>query len=385
MNIRMNFNPDIENLIYGHLRGRLSSEEQAKLDKWLNDKPANKVLFDRICDKETILRKAKFFDRHSQEKMWESLESKIYKKKKRYFLHRWIAASLMVPLFVGAWLLMNNGERDGKKEVGYEILSGTACARLELADGTVIALHQDSVYSVELARGERLDNEGGMVSYAQDSTGEVVKEYNEIRTPRGGEYQIRLPDGTKVWLNAESVLRFPRMFSGNERHVYAQGELYFEVARDSTRPFRVELESYTVEVTGTEFNVRTYADGPQLTTLVSGGVTIYRENEIVCLKPGEEAVLQQAGGTIHVQKAEVESRLAWLRGYFLFDNAKLEDIMNELGRWYNVDIFFENTKVREERFSLELRRHEDFWQVLDLIERAGMVEIVVKKNVIFIK
>lgn len=300
-------------------------------------------------------------------------------------MHRWIAASLMVPLFVGAWLLVNNGERDGEKEVGYEILSGTACARLELADGTVIALHQDSVYSVELARGERLDNEGGMVSYAQDSTGEVVKEYNEIRTPRGGEYQIRLPDGTKVWLNAESVLRFPRMFSGNERHVYAQGELYFEVARDSTRPFRVELESYTVEVTGTEFNVRTYADGPQLTTLVSGGVTIYRENEIVCLKPGEEAVLQQAGGTIHVQKAEVESRLAWLRGYFLFDNAKLEDIMNELGRWYNVDIFFENTKVREERFSLELRRHEDFWQVLDLIERAGMVEIVVKKNVIFIK
>ena len=167
--------------------------------------------------------------------------------------------------------------------------------------------------------------------------------------------------------------------------MYAQGELYFEVARDSTRPFRVELESYTVEVTGTEFNVRTYADGPQLTTLVSGGVTIYRENEIVCLKPGEEAVLQQAGGTIHVQKAEVESRLAWLRGYFLFDNAKLEDIMNELGRWYNVDIFFENSKVREERFSLELRRHEDFWQVLDLIERAGMVEIVVKKNVIFIK
>lgn len=377
----MNFNPDIENLIYNYLQERLSSGEQMRLDEWLNDKPANKILFDRICDRETILRKARFFDRHSQEKMWESLESKIYKKKKNYFLRWKIAASLILPLLVGTWLLVN----DREKEFGYEILSGTACARLELADGTVIALHQDSVYSVELTRGGRLDNEGGMVSYEQDSIGGVVKEYNEIRTPRGGEYQIRLPDGTKVWLNAESVLRFPGIFSGDERQVYAQGELYFEVARDSTRPFRVELEAYTVEVTGTEFNIRTYADGPQLTTLVSGGVTIYRENEIVCLKPGEEAVLGQAGGTIQVQEADLDSRLAWLQGYFLFDNAKLEDIMDELGRWYNVDIFFENSKVREEHFSLELRRHENFWKVLDLIERAGMVKIVVKKNVIFIK
>lgn len=377
----MNFNPDIENLIYNYLQERLSSGEQMRLDEWLNDKPANKILFDRICDRETILRKARFFDRHSREKMWESLESKIYKKKKNYFLRWKIAASLILPLLVGIWLLVN----DREKEFGYEILSGTACARLELADGTVIALHQDSVYSVELTRGGRLDNEGGMVSYEQDSIGGVVKEYNEIRTPRGGEYQIRLPDGTKVWLNAESVLRFPGIFSGDERQVYAQGELYFEVARDSTRPFRVELEAYTVEVTGTEFNIRTYADGPQLTTLVSGGVTIYRENEIVCLKPGEEAVLGQAGGTIQVQEADLDSRLAWLQGYFLFDNAKLEDIMDELGRWYNVDIFFENSKVREEHFSLELRRHENFWKVLDLIERAGMVKIVVKKNVIFIK
>lgn len=377
----MNFNPDIENLIYNYLQERLSSGEQMRLDEWLNDKPANKILFDRICDRETILRKARFFDRHSQEKMWESLESKIYKKKKNYFLRWKIAASLILPLLVGTWLLVN----DREKEFGYEILSGTACARLELADGTVIALHQDSVYSVELTRGGRLDNEGGMVSYEQDSIGGVVKEYNEIRTPRGGEYQIRLPDGTKVWLNAESVLRFPGIFSGDERQVYAQGELYFEVARDSTKPFRVELEAYTVEVTGTEFNIRTYADGPQLTTLVSGGVTIYRENEIVCLKPGEEAVLGQAGGTIQVQEADLDSRLAWLQGYFLFDNAKLEDIMDELGRWYNVDIFFENSKVREEHFSLELRRHENFWKVLDLIERAGMVKIVVKKNVIFIK
>lgn len=381
----MNFNPDIENLIYGYLRGKLSSEERTRLDEWLNDKLTNKILFDRICDREIILRKARFFDRHSQEKIWESLESKIYKKKKRYLLRWWTVASLIVPLLLGGWFFMNDVEKDNGDALGYEILSGMSCARLELADGTIIVLHQDSIYSVELARGERLDNEGGIVTYKQDSIGNLGNEYNEIRTPRGGEYQIRLPDGTKVWLNTESILRFPRRFAGNERHVYAQGELYFEVVRDSTRPFRVELEDYTVEVMGTEFNVRTYTDGPQLTTLISGGVKICGENEFIYLKPGEEAELEQAGGTIRVQKADVESRLAWLRGYFLFDNARLEDIMNELGRWYNVETFFESPRAREERFSLELRRHEDFGQVLDLIERAGMVEIVVKKNVVFIK
>ena len=382
----MNFNPDIENLIYGHLRGRLSSEEQARLDKWLNDKPANKVLFDRICDKETILRKAKFFDRHSQEKMWESLESKIYKKKKRYFLHRWIAASLMVPLFVGAWLLMNNGERDGKKEVGYEILSGTACARLELADGTVIALHQDSVYSVELARGERLDNEGGMVSYAQDSTGEVVKEYNEIRTPRGGEYQIRLPDGTKVWLNAESVLRFPRMFSGNERHVYAQGELYFEVARDSTRPFRVELESYTVEVTGTEFNVRDYPDEHQVVaTLVNGSVQFSDKNKSgrqVILQPGFQVVVDSLRRDWEVRKVNLEEYVGWRNGLYVFSHLTLEELMKIVERNYDVTVFFANEECKKLVFSGDLQKYEKVEYFLRFMETGGDVRFVVKDRTI---
>lgn len=373
-------------MIYGYLQGTLSPDERVKLEEWLDDNPENEILFDRICDQKNILNKARFFDKHPQEKMWNSLEKKIFKKKKRTYPLYWsIAASLMIPLFIGTWFLMSDVKSDGKEEKKYEILSGTACAQLELFDGTVIDLHQDSVYSMELAQGERLDNKGGIVSYKQDSVNVSVEEYNEIKTPRGGEYQILLPDGTKVWLNTESTLRFPRKFSEKERLVYAQGELYFEVAHDTMRPFRVDLDAYTVEVTGTEFNVRTYSGGPQLTTLITGGVTICREDEVVHLEPGEEAVLEQKGEAIRVQKAEIESRLAWHRGYFLFDDVRLEDIMTELGRWYNVETFFANQQVRDERFSLELRRHEDFRQVLDLIERAGMVEITVEKNVIFVK
>ncbi len=387
MNRCMNFNPEIENLIYNYLRGVITPEEQLRLDKWMNEKPTNRALFERICNRENILHKASFFERHLQEKVWERLEQKISKKKRMLFLNWKIAASLAIPLLVvGTLFLLQEGKNEKKEEYKGEIMSGVTCARLELSDGTVIALHQDSVYSMELSTGERLNNEGGIVFYGQDSMETTTTGYNEIRTPRGGEYQIQLPDGTKVWLNTESALRFPRVFASNERRVYASGELYFEVARDVARPFYVELDDYTVEVTGTKFNVRAYADEPRLTTLVSGGVSIRGMNETVHLNPGEEAIKEhRKGSNIRVQQADIESRLAWHRGYFLFDNARLEDIMNELGRWYNVEIFFEDPKAREKRFSLELRRHEKFLQVLDLIERAGMVEINVKKNVVFVR
>lgn len=381
----MDFNPDIENLIYRYLRGVLTSDEHSRLEAWISVRPENRVLFERICDQKNLLYKMSFFDKHSQKKVWNKLERKISGRRKSCFLSWPVAASLIFPLLVGTWFFLNDVKRNGKQKGVCSISSGMACARLQLSDGTVIALRQDSVYSMELSGGWRVDNKKGVVFYEQDSIGTEMEGYNEIRTPRGGEYQIRLPDGTDVWLNTESALQFPKLFSGEERRVYAQGELYFEVASDLTRPFRVEVDAYTIEVTGTKFNVRTYAGGPQLTTLVSGGVSIRKENKVVRLEPGEEAVLEQEGGVIRVQKAEMESRLAWHKGYFLFDDARLEDIMNELCRWYNVEVFFEDSKIREERFSLELRRHEDFRKVLDLIERAGGVKITIKKNVVFVK
>lgn len=193
-------------MIYGYLQGTLSPDERVKLEEWLDDNPENEILFDRICDQKNILNKARFFDKHPQEKMWNSLEKKIFKKKKRTYPLYWsIAASLMIPLFIGTWFLMSDVKSDGKEEKKYEILSGTACAQLELFDGTVIDLHQDSVYSMELAQGERLDNKGGIVSYKQDSVNVSVEEYNEIKTPRGGEYQILLPDGDKSVVKSQNL------------------------------------------------------------------------------------------------------------------------------------------------------------------------------------
>ena len=189
-----------------------------------------------------------------------------------------------------------------------------------------------------------------------------------------------------MWLNAESKLRFPTVFSKEERRVWASGELYFQVARDTMAPFRVEVEgAYEVEVLGTEFNVRAYRDLPLATTLVKGSVAIHDADLNIRLRPGEQVLKKENAKGLVVHKVDVTPYIAWREGYFLFENERLENILNELARWYNVDIFFENQTVREERFSVDIQRHEDFEEVLRLIERTGTVKITIKENRVFVK
>lgn len=383
----MHFNPEIEQLIFNHLRGVSTPEEQKELNEWINSSPDNKRLFDKICNRENIEFKMRFFDRHPVENAWKGLHQRMSGKKRRFSGYWKIAASLVVPVLIAGSLLFLSDRNDkGKEMARTEILPGSTCAQLELSDGRVISLNQDSLHSPKFTLSRYLDNGSSSVHFGHTANVTTTWGYNELRTPRGGEYEIQLPDGTKVWLNAESTLKFPSTFDGNERHVSASGELYFEVAHNADKPFYVELKDYTIKVTGTKFNVRAYDGEPQTTTLASGSVDIQSGKQLLHLTPGEEAASSpQANEGINVGKTDVESRLAWHRGYFLFDNARLEDIMTELGRWYNVDITFKEPSSKEKRFSLELRRKESFVKVMKLIERAGMVEIDIKGNKILIK
>lgn len=383
----MHFNPEIEQLIFNHLRGVSTPEEQKELNEWTNSSPDNKRIFDKICNRENIEFKMRFFDRHPVENAWKGLHQRMSGKKRRFSGFWKIAASLVVPVLIAGSLLFLSDRNDkGKEMARTEILPGSTCAQLELSDGRVISLNQDSLHSPKFTLSRYLDNGSSSVHFGHTANVTTTWGYNELRTPRGGEYEIQLPDGTKVWLNAESTLKFPSTFDGNERRVSASGELYFEVAHNADKPFYVELKDYTIKVTGTKFNVRAYDGEPQTTTLASGSVDIQSGKQLLHLTPGEEAASSpQANEGINVGKTDVESRLAWHRGYFLFDNARLEDIMTELGRWYNVDITFKEPSSKEKRFSLELRRKESFVKVMKLIERAGMVEIDIKGNKILIK
>lgn len=248
-----------------------------------------------------------------------------------------------------------------------DIKPGGNKAYLTLANGTRITLtdakngqlaNQSGVTITKVANGQ--------VIYAAARTGQhaaASNAYNFIETPRGGQYQIQLPDGTAVWLNAASSLKYPASFAGSkDRKVVLQGEAYFEVARDKAHPFIVVTSKQQVEVLGTHFNINSYADELDTrTTLLEGSV---RLNGKTILKPGEQAVLK--ADEIAVAEVNVNKAIAWKNGKFVFVSEDIERIMRKLSRWYNVEVVFEGD-FKDETFTGSINRDENISGILDKI------------------
>lgn len=375
---------DIETLILKYLQGKLAEEEKRQLDEWLKD-DRNKKLFSRLVNKQRILVKMERLDEYDWEKSWKVMEKKLHERKKFSWKYWGMVASLLGIVLLGTWVFMEKNEKKSPVVVMRGVEPGGVFAELVLPDGKIVELNKDSNNLFLGESAKVLRNENGVLFLTQDSVQLQKVGYSEIRTPRGGEYQVVLPDNSIVWLNADSKLRFPLTFSGKERRVFASGELYFQVAKDSLSPFRIEVEGlYEVEVLGTEFNVRAYSDLPSATTLVDGRVLIRDKGTKVVLKPGEQAVKGKHGEVV-VQEVDVAPYIAWKQGYFLFEDERLEDILNELARWYDVNVFFENSSVREERFSVDMPRHESFEEVLRLIEQTRSIQIEIEGNNVFVK
>ena len=375
---------DIETLILKYLQGKLAEEEKRQLDEWLKD-DRNKKLFSRLVNKQRILVKMERLDEYDWEKSWKVMEKKLHERKKFSWKYWGMVASLLGIVLLGTWVFMEKNEKKSPVVVMRGVEPGGVFAELVLPDGKIVELNKDSNNLFLGESGKVLRNENGVLFLTQDSVQLQKVGYSEIRTPRGGEYQVVLPDNSIVWLNADSKLRFPLTFSGKERRVFASGELYFQVAKDSLSPFRIEGEGlYEVEVLGTEFNVRAYSDLPSATTLVDGRVLIRDKGTKVVLKPGEQAVKGKHGEVV-VREVDVAPYIAWKQGYFLFEDERLEDILNELARWYDVNVFFENSSVREERFSVDMPRHESFEEVLRLIEQTRSIQIEIEGNNVFVK
>ena len=375
---------DIETLILKYLQGKLAEEEKRQLDEWLKD-DRNKKLFSRLVNKQRILVKMERLDEYDWEKSWKVMEKKLHERKKFSWKYWGMVASLLGIVLLGTWVFMEKNEKKSPVVVMRGVEPGGVFAELVLPDGKIVELNKDSNNLFLGESGKVLRNENGVLFLTQDSVQLQKVGYSEIRTPRGGEYQVVLPDNSIVWLNADSKLRFPLTFSRKERRVFASGELYFQVAKDSLSPFRIEVEGlYEVEVLGTEFNVRAYSDLPSATTLVDGRVLIRDKGTKVVLKPGEQAVKGKHGEVV-VREVDVAPYIAWKQGYFLFEDERLEDILNELARWYDVNVFFENSSVREERFSVDMPRHESFEEVLRLIEQTRSIQIEIEGNNVFVK
>lgn len=382
-----NINQELSGLIYGYIRGTLSASERQKLELWLQE-PANRSLFDKISNKEYILQKSLLYDKYEVEKNWQAINGRIIPGRvKRNWL--FYAAAVIIPvLLVGSgFFIFHTVSRTTEKSLVTEIFPGESGATLYLANGRVVDLNVVQSGVVASDQQVKMTNATGeLICEAKASEQTEHISYNTIKTPKGGEYRIVLPDGSVVWLNAGSTLKFPNVFAGGVRRVYAEGELYFKVNRNEKMPFIVTTKGMDVEVLGTEFNIRAYADEQQIAaTLISGSVKVMATDENLTLHPGQQACFDQVSRQMNVADVAVESFIAWKNGYFLFENKRLEDILNELGRWYDMDLFFVNSAVRDERFSVEVKRHENFREVIRLIEGTGTVKLEVKGKTVFVK
>ncbi|WP_320998201.1 FecR family protein [Butyricimonas paravirosa] len=318
------------------------------------------------------------------------LEKSIYDQKSRRMTLRWsIAASiiLLVGLFVGRTI---NGVRDMHEEqvlVKNVMQPGTSKAILMMADGKEVVLEQGQNLNILLNERVRVATSSQGIVYEEHGKGVVTEEYNKLTTPIGGEYSLVLSDGTKVFLNADSELKYPVEFSDGKRIVDLKGEAYFEVHKDSSRPFVVRMNGAEVTVLGTSFNVNTYGDDGQIyTTLVNGSVRVssVKNGQAEVLKPGMQSVMDVQSGQLTVREVDVEPYVAWREGRFVFRAMTLDLIMRQLQRWYDFEVFYQNPELKDYEFRGVIKRDMDLDKVLSVIKVTTNVDFEVKGKVITI-
>ena len=251
---------------------------------------------------------------------------------------------------------------------------GSNKAILILADGRNLIL--DNAENGRLASqgdAEIVKNNGRLVYNNKGMPGDEVL-YNTVATPRGGQYQLQLPDGSKVWLNAASSLKFPTAFHGKERNVELTGEAYFEISKNASMPFHVKSAGQTIEVLGTHFDINAYNDETAVkTTLLEGSVKVIKGTKTTTLKPGQQSsLLQNGSGTIEVSDdADVDEVTAWKNGMFQFNDADIRAVMRQISRWYDVDIEFQEP-ISSDHYKGKVPRNASITKVLKILELSGV-------------
>lgn len=300
------------------------------------------------------------------------------------------AAAVIIIVGVSTYLLsvsgekpISNSDKGEAKNTEYknDALPGTNKATLTLADGTVVELDDSNNGTLAQQGDTKIIKLGAKLAYnASANNGKEIL-YNTISTPRGGQYEIELPDGSHVWLNSASSLRFPTSFAGKERKVTITGEGYFEIVKNASMPFIVSVNTTEIRVLGTQFNVMGYEDDLGIkTTLLEGAVKLTSDNSKCLLKPGQQSHLLK-GGDFQVYEANIAEAIAWKNGRFYFERAEIKNVMSQLSRWYNFEIVYKR-KI-DTRFYLEVSRNRKLSEILKMLELTGNIKFeIIRKTII---
>ncbi|GEP94658.1 FecR family protein [Chitinophaga cymbidii] len=371
-------------LLERYRNGECDDAEMAEINEWYHSLNYDPAGFSRWLEEESG-------DKELAGKLYTNFRGKATPARERRRI--WQAAAIVLilagsTLLFRKYFLPSNHQNDTTQTA--VITPGKNKAVLTLADGSQITL--DDASSGKLASQQGLNvikaaNGQLIYDFSMNGAGDQQPAaFNTLYTPKGGQYQVTLPDGTKVWLNSDSKLNFPVAFRGKERKVTLTGEAYFEVSHMKNNPFIVTTANQSIEVLGTHFNVNSYADEQTIsTTLLEGSVRVSNlfTKNAQTLKPGQQSNLSRHTGDIAVKNVHAEEVIAWKNGYFLFDNQDLPAILRTVSRWYDVEIEFQYTG-KYERFGGTFSRSSGLRDILNNLEELGNVHFSIDQRKIIV-
>ena len=378
---------EVKKLIIKSLLSEISEEENKKLENWIKENESNKLLYNKIIDKQNLVKKINILDSINEEKSFKQIKKNLKTNSKSnkvrlLNLSYKIAASviLMISIFYTTQYFLTETQTLNFKP-------GENQALLFIEGNEPINLTNKSNENIKVNNTEVKINNNEVVYTAPRSSSLFVKN-SKITTPRGGEYKLVLPDGTKVWLNAESEIEFPSDFKGKYRKVKVKGEVFFDVTKNKDKPFIVQLPKYKVMVLGTKFNVNSYQNSKTThITLCEGKVQVFSSklSKNVYLEPGMQFNYNKKLNNYTVKEVNVLEFSSWIKGYFYYKDKPLSYIMQNLSRWYDFKIDYDNDKMKNRLFSAKFSRQDNLKTILKVMEEGSGLKFKIKKNTIYVE
>jgi transmembrane sensor len=383
----------LSDLVFKYLKGELTEAEARELNEFLEESAANRSFFEELTNNDKLNERLQEVYTLDDKVMWKNVVAATPRLQKGKIISirsslKYAAAVILIAGLGAYWLIGRHQKATistvvpAIKPAQNDILPGGNKATLTLANGQTIIL--DGAANGNLAKEgktEIVKTGDGQLAYDAPNT-ETDVYYNTVSTPKGGQYQLTLPDGSKVWMNASSSLYFPTAFVGQERLVELDGEAYFEVAPSTSlrtgakMPFIVKLKSgMSVQVLGTHFNIMAYSEEKEIkTTLLEGSVKVSNGSAVAMLQPGQQALIPAGNTGVNIQvdnNADVNEAIAWKNGIFQFNNADLKTVMRQIARWYDVEVNYDD-RVPEKRFTGRVARNLKASELLSGIEYVGV-------------
>lgn len=373
-------------LIAKSFRDELRPEEEQQLKEWLHSSPQHERFYRQAMqggNTDPLIGLPESVLETKRAELLQRIRGGQKHHRTRHLIqYLSYAASILLIIMVGTWLWVKRGD-EGAKAPKTTTMARNENIQLRLSDGRTINLSADKEGTIQEQNGAEILQEKGKLAYRQDSSQHKKGiQYNELTVPKGGECQLVLEDGTKLWINSNTRVKYPVNFPDNKREIAVSGEIYLEVVKDG-RPFLVNTTAGQIRVLGTSFGVQAYGE-EVLTTLVSGRVRFTNKaGHKTELKAGEQAVAT-ANGEVTKREVRVEEYVGWKDGWYIFREQRLEDVMTTLNRWYGTNVFYQNPRVKDIRFTGNLKRYENIKTFLEVLAASEDVRYKINGETIIL-